>query len=169
MDLQKILSVSGKPGLYKIIGQTKSGVIAEGLLDKKRIPVFATDKMSSLEDIRIFTEDGDVPLKDVFKNIYDKESAGQTTVTGKDSNDALKQYFNEILPDYDKERVYVSDIKKVISWYNLLLENEILNFEEEIEETDENTPEEEISEKLDTPEEKVEEVKPKAKKKTKKE
>ncbi len=132
MDLTKILSVSGKGGLYKIVGQTKSGIVAESLIDKKRIPVFAADKMSSLEDIRIFTEVGDVPLKEVFKKIFDKENGGTTSTKATVSNDELKKYMEEVLPEYDKERVYVSDIKKLINWYNLLHENKLLVFEEEV-------------------------------------
>lgn len=131
MDLKEILSVSGKAGLYKVVGQTKSGVIAESLIDKKRLPIFATDKMSSLEDIRIFSEEGDVLLKDVFKMIYEKENGGKTTVGTGATGQELKDYMAAVMPDYDKERVYVSDIKKLISWYNLLLENELLQFEEE--------------------------------------
>ncbi len=131
MDLKEILSVSGKAGLYKVVGQTKSGVIGESLIDKKRLPIFAADKMSSLDDIRIFSEDGDVLLKDVFKKIFEKENGGKTAIDASANNQQLKDYMTAVMPDYDKERVYVSDIKKLINWYNLLLENELLQFEDE--------------------------------------
>lgn len=134
MDLSKVLSISGKPGLYKVISQTKSGALVESFIDKKRIPVFATEKMSSLSDISIFTTTQDIPLKDVFKAIYDKEKGGKC-VDPKSSSDILKKYMEEILPDYDKDRVYVSDMKKLFNWYNLLIEENYLNF---IDETTEN-------------------------------
>ena len=130
MDLKEILSVSGKSGLFKVVAQAKNGAIVESLIDKKRFPVFTSDKISSLSDISVFCEDSDMPLKDVLKRIYDKEQA-KTAIPG-DGNDKLKSYFEEVLPEYSKERVYVSDIKKIISWYNLLLQNDLLKFEEEI-------------------------------------
>jgi len=129
MELKEILSVSGKSGLFKVVAQTKNGAIVESLIDKKRFPVFTSDKISSLADISVFCEAEEMPLKDVLKRIYDKENA-QKTINHNEAPEKLKAYFLEVLPEYDKERVYVSDIKKVINWYNLLLENEMLNFEE---------------------------------------
>jgi len=129
MNLKEILSISGKPGLFKTIGQTKNAVIVESFIDKKRFPVFATDKVSTLEDISVFTKDKDILLKEVLKKIYDKESGG-AAIDSKSDEKKLKEYFIEILPDYDTERVHNSDIKKIISWYNLLHEHGVLNFDE---------------------------------------
>ncbi len=129
MDLTKILSISGKSGLFLVVAQTKTGAIVESFNDQRRFPVFASEKMSSLEEISIFTTDEDVPLKDVFKKIFDKENGGQAIVD-KDNNNALKAYMEEILPEYDKDRVYVSDMKKLFTWYNLLQEKAMLDFSE---------------------------------------
>jgi len=131
MDLKKILSVSGKSGLFKVIAQTKNGAIVESMTDKKRFPVFATDKISTLADISVFCGEEDMPLKDVFKKISEKENAQKVTLPA--NGDALKIYFNEVLPEYDKERVYVSDIKKIVTWYNQLIENKLLEFTDESE------------------------------------
>ncbi|MEI6576549.1 MAG: DUF5606 domain-containing protein [Bacteroidota bacterium] len=142
MDLSKIMSISGRPGLFKLVGQTKSGAIVESLLDQKRFPVFPHDKISSLEEISIFTTEEDVPLKEVLKKISEKEIAG-TAPDSKITNDALWKYFGEVLPEFDKDRVYASDIRKVISWYNLLLDKGLLDFTEEevvAEEITEETP-----------------------------
>jgi hypothetical protein len=130
MDLSKILAITGKPGLYLVISQTKSGALVESILDKKRIPVFAAEKMSSLNDISIFTTDEDLPLKTVLKAIYDKENGGKC-IDHKSDNNALKKYMEEVVPDFDKDRVYVSDIKKLFSWYNLLQQENLLDFSEE--------------------------------------
>ncbi len=141
--LKGILAVSGQGGLFKIVSQAKNSIIVESLIDGKRMPAYATSRISALEDISIFTEDGDVKLYDVFKNISEKEDGGQA-ISHKASSNDLKNYFEEILPDYDKDRVYVSDMKKVIQWYNLLQEKEVLNFSEEA--TEEATTEETKSE-----------------------
>ncbi|MDA3954155.1 MAG: DUF5606 domain-containing protein [Bacteroidales bacterium] len=127
--LKDILSISGFGGLYKFISQGRIGIIVESLEDKKRMNASATAKISALEDIAIFTETEDIPLKDVFKAIFEKENVGES-ISHKSSANELKSYFIEILPDYDRERVYVSDIKKVINWYNILHKLELLNFEE---------------------------------------
>jgi hypothetical protein len=140
MDLTKILSISGKSGLFLVVAQTKTGAIVEAFSDKRRFPVFASEKMSSLEEISIFTTDEDIPLKDVFKKIFEKENGGAVQID-KDNNAVLKAYMEEILPEFDKERVYVSDMKKLFTWYNLLQEKEMLDFTEETENTDqEETP-----------------------------
>ena len=141
MDLSKILSISGKPGLFKLVGQTKSGAIVESLLDQKRFPVFPHDKISSLEEISIFTTDEDLPLKEVMKKISEKENGGPA-LDPKSGNDLVWKYFAEVLPEFDKDRVYVSDVRKVLSWYNLLLEKELLDFSEVEEETKEETTDE---------------------------
>jgi len=142
--LKGILAVSGQGGLFKIVSQAKNSIIVESLTDGKRMPAYATSRISALEDISIFTEDGDVKLFDVFKNISEKEDGGQA-ISHKASSNDLKNYFEEVLPEYDKERVYVSDMKKVIQWYNLLQEKELLNFGEEaaVEESAEETKTEE--------------------------
>ncbi len=130
MDLSKILAISGKPGLYKHIAQSKTGIIIESINDKKRSSAFATEQISSLSDISIFTTDEDVKLEDVLKSIFKKED-GKKTISSKSSSQDLKAYFKEVLPEYDQDRVYVSDIKKVLKWYNILSENNILEFKEE--------------------------------------
>ncbi|MCG8411957.1 MAG: DUF5606 domain-containing protein [Bacteroidales bacterium] len=128
--LKDILSISGYGGLYKFISQGRSGIIVESLEDKKRMSASVNAKISALEDIAIFTETEDKPLKDVFKAIFDKEG-GSAAISHKSSSNELKNYFEQALPDYDKDRVYVSDIKKVINWYNILHKYELLNFDED--------------------------------------
>ena len=125
MDLSKILAISGKPGLYKVVSQSKTGLIVESLIDGKRIPLFASHQSSALEDISMFTYGEDVPLKEVFWRIHEKEN-GKPSIDPKSPADKLKEYFETILPDYDKERVYPSDIKKLLNWYNLLLDKGLI-------------------------------------------
>ncbi len=134
--LKGVLAVSGQGGLFKLVSQAKNSIIVESLLDGKRMPAYATSRISALEDISIFTEEADVKLADVFKNISDKENGG-AAISHKVSAKELKAYFSEILPDYDQDRVYVSDMKKVIMWYNLLQEKELLNFDTTEEKTEE--------------------------------
>lgn len=129
MDLSKILSIAGKGGLFKVVSQGKNSVIVESLQDKKRIPAFGHEKISSLEEIAVFTNGEDMPLKDVFKAIFEKME-GKEAIDHKSDNAALKKFFLEIIPDYDQERVYVSDIKKIINWYNLLILHDLLDFTE---------------------------------------
>lgn len=128
--LKDILAISGQAGLFKMLSKGSNSVIVESLLNGKRFPAFSSNKIISLEDIAIYTESGEVPLEKVFKKIADKEGFKQS-IDHKSSSEELKSYFSEILPDYDQERVYVSDIKKVVHWYNMLLEKEMLVFEEE--------------------------------------
>ena len=128
--LKGILSISGHGGLFKMVAEAKNNIIVESLSTNKRMPAYSTSKISSLEDIAIYADSGDIPLKDVFKNIYDLENGG-TAIDGKSSNNDLKAYFAKVLPDYDRERVYVSDIKKVLTWYNELHKYDLLMFEEE--------------------------------------
>jgi len=113
-----------------MVAESKNSIIVESLDSKKRMPVYSTSKVSALEDIAMYTESGDVPLKDVFKAIYEKEEGGGA-LNPKSSGNELKEYFEEILPDFDKDRVYVSDIKKVLLWYNILHDKELLDFSEE--------------------------------------
>lgn len=144
--LKGILAISGYPGLYEMKSQIKNGLIVEHLETKKRMPVYSTHKISSLEDIAIYTEDKEVVLVDIFKDIYNKFE-GKDIISHKSSNDELKTFFTEILPDYDQDRVYVSDIKKVVNWYNILFKNEFIT-KETIEAIDnkENEEEEETAE-----------------------
>ena len=128
--LKEILSVSGKPGLQKLISNSSNAIIVESLLDGKRFPAYSNSKIIALEDISIYTENDDMPLKEVFKRIYTKEN-GQKALSHKESNEKIIVYFNEIVQEYDKERVYTSDMKKIIQWYNLLTEKGLLKFEEE--------------------------------------
>lgn len=134
MELKELLSIAGYSGLFKYVSQGRNGIIVEGLEDKKRMNAFAHFKVSSLDDIAIFAGSGEVPLRKIFKTIYETENGGQA-FGGKIDEKKLKEYFTKILPDYDREKVYVSDIKKVISWYNILLRNGITIFLEEKEET----------------------------------
>jgi hypothetical protein len=133
MKLKDILAISGKGGLFKFISQGRNGIIVESYDDKKRTVVHSSAKVSALEDIAIFTDKEEVPLSDVLKKLYEKEN-GKETISHKSSPDELKALLQEILPDYDKERVYVSDIKKLIQWYNLLLKHDLLKPEEDSEE-----------------------------------
>lgn len=129
MNLEEILNISGKPGLYKVISHSRGGLIVESITDGKRMPVSINKNMSSLKDIAIYTLSGEKPLIEVFKAIHDKEEGGKA-IDHKSSNAELEEYFFGVLKDYDEDRVYTSDIKKVIQWYNLLLENDLLSFEE---------------------------------------
>ncbi|MAB48208.1 MAG: hypothetical protein CMO82_08300 [Winogradskyella sp.] len=140
MSLDKILAISGKPGLYEIVTQTRTGAVVQSLIDKKRITVGAHSNISILSEIAIYTLTEEVPLKDVLKKIKDKENGEQTSISHKDGKDTLEEYFFEVLPDYDEDRVYASDIKKVVQWYNLLHKNnllESLETEEEVTASDE--------------------------------
>ncbi len=156
MDLKDILSIAGKPGLFKNIGQAKSGVIVESLIDGKRFPAFAHERISSLAEISVFTHEDDVPLVDVFKKIYEKFE-GKEAIAPKADGKELKAFMKEVLPDYDEDRVYTSDIKKMVSWYNLLLSKGMVEFTEEEEKSEadaettepEETPKEEKSPEAD--------------------
>ena len=119
MTIDDIISVSGKGGLFQIISTTNNGLIVEGLEDKKRMPVFSTDNVSSFSDISIYTEEDSAPLKEVFKKISDKENGGECLDPNSDP-EKLKAYLAELLPDYDEDRVYVSHIKKLMKWYGIL-------------------------------------------------
>jgi len=137
MNLEKVLSISGKPGLFKLITQTKSGFVAESLLDKKKLSVSMQHNVSILSEIAIYTLTEEVPLKDVLLKIKVKEKGQLTSVSHKESKDKLEEYFFEVLPDYDEDRVYASDIKKIVRWYNLLHEHNMLDFDAEPKESEE--------------------------------
>ena len=119
MNVEGIISVSGKPGLYKVLGQTKNSVIVVSLMDGKKSAISSTSKMSALQDIAIYTYTEELPLADVLDKIRIKEG-GSPSISHKSSTAVLSEYFKEVLADYDEDRVYTSDIKKVISWYNTL-------------------------------------------------
>jgi len=136
MDLKDIMAISGKPGLYKFVAQGRNGIIVEHIETGKRTSAFTTERINSLEEITVFTEEKDKPLKDIFKAIYEKEE-GKESISPKSDNETLKAYFGEVMPDYDRERVYVSDIKKILQWYNILQKAGMLSFEEETEESEE--------------------------------
>ncbi len=142
MKLKDVLAISGKPGLFIFVSQGRNGIIVESVLDKKRMPVHSTTKVSALEDIAIYTETEEVPLKEVLLKLHEKED-GKEAISHKTGNEELKRYFESILPDYDKDRVYVSDIKKLLSWYNLLIEHKLFdpNDLKEEEGTEENAEE----------------------------
>lgn len=132
--LQTILAISGKPGLYKLITRTQNCLIVE-TLDKthRRIPAFATDRITSLADIAMFTETDDIPLYKVLTNLKNLEEGKVSSFNYKKaSNSELAEYFAKVLPDFDRERVHASDIKKLLQWYNILIENGISDFDNEM-------------------------------------
>ncbi|MFH1005539.1 MAG: DUF5606 domain-containing protein [Bacteroidota bacterium] len=142
MNLSKILFITGMSGLYKIIVQSKSGIIVESLIDKKRMPAHSNRKINILENISIYTNNSEnVPLKEVLKKIYEKENGGAVPDM-KTNDEELKKYFESVLPDYDKTLVHVSDIRKTIQWYNLLLKTDIFT-QKEKESNDSTLPTEE--------------------------
>ncbi len=131
MDLSNYFSIPGKPGLFEMLSQSKTGAVMESLVDGKRLPVFASDKISSMEEIGMFTTGEDVPLKTVFQNMFRKENGQEASVSPKADNKALQAYFTEVLPEWDKDRVYPSDIKKAIAWYNILLSKNLISLDDE--------------------------------------
>lgn len=131
MGLNTILAISGRPGLFKLLTQTRGGFVAQSLLDNKKISVNTQSNVSVLSEIAVYTLTEELPLKEVLKKIRDKENGGLTSVAHKASKDDLEEYFFSILSDYDEDRVYASDIKKIIQWYNLLHKNELLNLIDE--------------------------------------
>lgn len=142
MGLEKILSVAGKPGLYKLITQTRTGFVAESLLDGKKISVGLRSNVSVLSEIAIYTLEEELPLRKVFLKIQDKENGQKTAVSHKDEKIKLEEYFFEVLPNYDEDRVYASDIKKIIQWYNILVEKELANFTKEEDQKEDDKKEE---------------------------
>ena len=119
--LKKIVSISGKPGLYLVISSGKNMLIVESLTDKKRIPAYTSDKVVSLGDVSMFTMGEDKPLAEILEAMKAKENGAEASVDPKADTEALRAYFAEIVPDFDRERVYPTDIKKLIQWYNLLV------------------------------------------------
>jgi hypothetical protein len=120
MEFNKIISVNGKPGLYQVVSQSKNAIIVESLTDKKRLAINSSQNVSLLENIAMYTYEEDVPLLTVFKSMYEK-TEGKEAISHKESGNKLAAFFAEVLPNYDVERVYSSNIKKVIQWFNLLV------------------------------------------------
>lgn len=129
MILKDILAISGQPGLYKFLAQGKNAMIVEHLETGKRSSAFSSSKVSSLDDITVFAEGEDLRLGEIFDRIFEKE-AGKTAVDSRADASALKVYFEEIVPEYSREKVYISDIRKIIQWYNILQRNDLLVQEE---------------------------------------
>ncbi|MBP3350134.1 MAG: DUF5606 domain-containing protein [Bacteroidaceae bacterium] len=128
--LKKILAISGKPGLYKLVSQGKNMLVVESLLNGKRTPAYNHEKIISLGDIAMFTDSDEVPLNEVFESMKQLENGGKASVSTKDSEKTLREYLGKVLPNFDRDRVYTADIKKLISWYNLLIDNGYNNFED---------------------------------------
>ncbi len=126
--LEKIVSISGKPGLYKVLSQGKNMLVVESVVDKKRMPSYSSDKVVSLGDISMFTDSGDKPLSEILEAMKIKENGAVASIDVKADSDKLRDYFGEIVPDFDRQRVYPTDIKKLIQWYNLLIENGLTDF-----------------------------------------
>ena len=135
---QTILAISGKSGLYKLVSRGKNNLIVEALDEThRRMPAFATDRITSLADIAMFTETDDIPLMDVLENVKALEEGKKASIDlKKASSNELKDYFTKVLPEWDRDRVHISDIKKLISWYNILIEAGITDFKEEMQPTD---------------------------------
>ena len=127
MSLEKIISVAGKPGLFQILTQTRAGVLAQSLIDGKKITVSARENVNLLSEIAIYTLTEEMPLGQVFQKIFDQLS-GAAALSHKSAKDELEAFFFEVLPEYDEDRVYASDIKKVVQWYNLLVEKGLTDF-----------------------------------------
>jgi hypothetical protein len=136
IDLTGIISISGQPGLYKIVAQSKNGIIVEGLADKKRLNVYASTKVSTLSDISMFTTGDDKPIEEIMTSVYEKEKGG-AAIDNKADDKAIEKYFSEILPEYDKDRVYISNMRKLINWYNALQSTGSLKKKEEKKEGEE--------------------------------
>jgi len=130
MTLSEILSISGKPGLFTIISQTNNGLIVESVQDKKRIPVFSSHQVSVLEDISLYTKEDTLPMVDVMTRLFEHEK-GEKSIDSKASKEKLEEKMETVFPEYDKDRVYHSDLKKLFKWYNLIIEYKLWNPEDE--------------------------------------
>ncbi len=132
---ERVLTISGKPGLYRLLSSGRNVLVVEVVdATKKRMPVHNSDKVVMLDDIAIYTDTEEVPLREVFKNIYEKENGPLPMDLKMATPEELVEYFEGIMPDYDRERVYLTHIKKMYSWYNILVTNGIVDFEEPAEE-----------------------------------
>lgn len=139
MSLEKVLAISGKPGLYALKIQTRTGFVAESLIDGKKITVGLRSNVSLLSEISVYTYDGEVRLSEVFRAIAEKENEG-AAISHKEDNAKLESYFREVLPEFDEDRVYASDIKKILNWYNMLQANGMVGKEAAAADTAEETP-----------------------------
>lgn len=146
MDLTGIISISGKPGLYKVVARSKNNIIVESLIDNKRIPAYSTDRISALDDISIYTYEEDTPLREVYATIAEKEDC-KAILSHKESNQKLSDYLLEVLPDYDEDKVYPSDIKKLVQWYNILQKAGYITLDKEEEEVEVEEVEEVVEKK----------------------
>lgn len=137
--LRTILAISGKPGLYRLVSRGKMNLIVESLdASKRRMPAFAADRITSLGDIAMYTDAEDIPLGEVLESLKNKEEGKTSSLdVKKASSKELRDYFAEVLPSFDRDRVHDSDIKKLISWYNILIQNGVTEFKEQEEETTE--------------------------------
>lgn len=146
IKVKDLMAIAGKGGLFRYLAQARNGVVVESLLDGKRTVAPPTARVSALEDISIFAENEDIPLADVLFKIHEKEE-GKITLDPKSSNEELKKYFAEILPEYDEDRVYISDIKKVLAWYNILHDLKMLEIiDKEEEKSEEEAADKEVKE-----------------------
>jgi len=134
MNLSEILAISGRPGLYKMVAQNKSGLIVESMEDDKRFPVYSTHQISALEEISIYTYEEDVPLKEVFEKMFNVLD-GKLAMSPKSSKNDLMAFFETVLPDYNQEQVYPSDVKKLVQWYNLFHKYGMLTFDDKEEDS----------------------------------
>ena len=130
MDLSEIISIAGRPGLFKIVNQSRNGVIVTSLTEGKKMAIGQTQRVSALSDISVYTFEGDVLLGEIFKSMYEK-TGGEPVVIPMKEDVEVRDFFTEVLPDHDEERVYHSDIRKIIKWFNLLLDKGLLSFETE--------------------------------------
>ncbi len=130
IDLTGIIAITGQPGLYRIVAQSKNGIIVEGLADKKRINVYASTKVSTLAEISMYTTSDDKPIEEILTNIFNKENGGPCP-DNKSDDKTIAAYFEQVLPEYDKERVYVSNMRKLFSWYNIMQATGSLKMKEE--------------------------------------
>lgn len=136
--LKKIVSISGKPGLFKVISNGKNMLIVESLTDKRRLPVYSSERVIALGDITMYTASEDKPLKEIFLAMKEKENGQKAGIDPKSDVDSLREYLSGIVPDFDKNKVYPSDIKKLIQWYNIFVETGNLDlFEEKDEKSEE--------------------------------
>jgi hypothetical protein len=136
MSLDKIISISGKPGIYELKTQTRGGFLTESLLDGKKLSVGLRHNVSVLSEIAIYTTTAEMPLREVFEKIKEKEDGGEA-ISHKASKDELEEYFFNLIPDYDEDRVYASDIKKVVQWYNILQRKGMMDFSETVSDEEE--------------------------------
>lgn len=142
MDLKKILTISGQPDLYKMITNTSKGIIVESIVTKKRSQAFASQRVNSLEDIAVYTDQGEVPLKEVLVKIY-KHQDGKEAISHKANVKEIKKFFEDFFPEYDKDRVKLSAMKRILKWYNLLNKYDLVDDKIEDEEDQKNQEEKE--------------------------